>query len=57
MVHSELCTKILKGKEAVGVVESLLIFPVTAFDLAVVSGSVRTNKLVADAQLCSGLLK
>ncbi len=57
LVYSELYTKILEGKEAVSVVESLLVFPVAALNFAVVTGSIGFNELVADAKVCSSLLK
>ena len=47
---SELPSKVGERIEVVGVVESLLVFPVAAFDLAVVSGRVRADQLVADTQ-------
>ena len=48
MVYGELRTKIGKGKETVGIVETLLVFPVAAFHLAVVPGRVGTDPLVPD---------
>ena len=54
---SELPTKVGEREEAVGIVEALLIFSVTAFDLAVVAGRVGANQLVADAQAGGGGLK
>ena len=56
-MYSELRTKIGKGKETVGVVETLLIFAVAAFYFAVVSGRVWTDQLVPDPKACSGQLK
>ena len=54
MVSSELHTKIGKGEETVGVVETLLVFPVTAFYFAVVAGRIRTDEFVSDSKTCSG---
>ena len=54
---SELPTKVGERIETVGVIESLLIFPVAAFDLAVVAGRVRANQLVADAEAGGGGLE
>jgi hypothetical protein len=42
---SELPGKIVEGVEGMAAVETLLIFSVTAFYLAVVPGRVRTNLL------------
>ena len=57
MVSSELHTKIGKGEETVGVVETLLVFPVTAFYFAVVAGRIRTDEFVSDSKTCSGQFK
>ena len=57
MVYGELRTKIGKGKETVGVVESLLVFTMAAFYFAVVAGRVWTDQLVPDPKACSGQLK
>ena len=56
-MYGELRTKIGKGKETVGVVETLLVFPVAAFYFAVVAGRVWTDQLVPDPKPCSGQLK
>ena len=56
-MYSELRTKIGKGKETVGVVETLRVFPVAAFYFAVVAGRVWTDQLVPDPKACSGQLK
>ena len=56
-MYSELRTKIGKGKETMGVVETLLIFAVAAFYFAVVAGRVWTDQLVPDPKACSGQLK
>ncbi len=52
-MHSPLCTKILERKEAIGIVESLLVFAVTALDLAVVARSIELDKFAADDLLLS----
>lgn len=57
MVHGELRTKIGKGKETMGVIETLLVFTMAAFYFAVVAGRVWTDQLVPDPKPCSGQLK
>ena len=57
LVGSELPAKVGEREEAVGIIEALLVFPVAAFDLAVVSGSVGANQLVTDAEIGSGGFK
>ena len=54
---SELHTKIGKREETMCVVESLLVFAVTAFYFAVVARCVGANQLVQDPKACSGQLK
>lgn len=56
-MSSELRSKIAQGEEAVGVVEAFLVFPVTAFDLAIVPWSIGTNELVPNVKLGGGLLE
>ena len=56
-MSSELHTKIGKGEETVGVVETLLVFPVTAFYFAVVAGRIRTDEFVPDAWFSGGSFK
>lgn len=46
-----------KGKELVGSVEVFIVLAVAAFDLAVVSGGIRSDEFVADAQLGQGRFK
>ena len=56
-MDSELPGEVVQGvKVAVGV-EALLVLPMAALDLAVVTWGVGTDELVADAQLCSGNFK
>ena len=57
MVCSELHTKIGKREETVCVVETLLVFAVAAFHLAVMAGRVGTDQLVPDSKPCSGQSK
>ena len=51
LADGELLLEIGKGKELVGSVEVLVVLAVAAFDLAVVSGGIRSDELVADAEL------
>jgi len=48
LVDSELPTKIGERVEGMGVIETLLIFAVAAFHLAVVPRGIRSDKLVTD---------
>ena len=57
VVDGELISKVIKGIKGVGRIETLLILPMAALDLAVVGWSIGTNKLVPDAELCGGVLK
>ena len=50
LVGSELPTKVGERKERMAAIETFLVFAVTAFDLTVVSGSIRPNELVLNAQ-------
>ena len=49
LVGSELPTKVVERVEGMLVVEAFLVFPVAAFDLAVMTRCVRANQLVADS--------
>ena len=49
LVGSELPTKVIERVEGMLVVEAFLVFPVTAFHLAVMAGCVRPDQLVPDA--------
>ena len=51
VMYSKLLFKVSKGIEAVGRVETFLVFPVAALNLAIVPGRVRPDELVADAEL------
>ena len=53
LVHSELCTKIGEGGEAVCIIKAPLVFPVTALYLAVMSWSIGPDELVPDTKLFS----
>lgn len=57
MVASEQGAKVVAGIETADVIETALIFPVAALHLAVMTGRIRTNQLVADAQLCRCFLQ
>lgn len=56
-MSGELYSKVVEGEEGVGIVETFLVFPVAAFDLAVMARGIRANELVADAQRESGGFK
>ena len=56
-MHSELCIEIGKGVEGMGIVEAALILAVAAFHLAVVTGRIRADELVPDAEVSSSLFK
>ena len=53
----EFPTKVGERIEAMGIVEALLVFPVTAFYFAVVSGRIRADQFVPYAQVEGGLLE
>ena len=57
LLGSELPSKIGEGKEGVGVVKTFLILPVAAFNLAVVTRSIRTDEFVTDSKFRGSLLK
>ena len=57
VVDSELLGKVGQRKEGMAGIEALLVFPVAAFHLAVVTRRIRTDQLVLDTQLCSGVLE
>ena len=50
-MYSKLLFKVSKGIEAVGRVETFLVFPMAALNLAIVPGRVRPDELMADAEL------
>lgn len=45
------------GKESGRGIKAILVFPVALFHLAIVSGRVRTDQFMANAQLSSSFLK
>lgn len=51
-MHSDLCIEVSKGIETVEIVESALLLPVTALNLAVMARRVVTDQLVPNAYLC-----
>ena len=53
----KLLAEIIEGIECMRGVEFLIVFSMAALDLAVMSGSVRTDQLVTDAELTKGSLK
>ena len=57
LVGSELPTKVGERVEAVVGVEAFLVFTVTAFDLAVMTGCIGPNKLVENANLGGCMLE
>lgn len=56
-MNGKLFCEVLEGVKTVGRIETLLILPVAALYLAVVSGRIGANQLVPDTQLGSGDLK
>ena len=56
-MNSELFVKVSQREERVERIKAFLVFPVAAFYLAIVSGSVRTDQFMPDAQLSGGFLK
>ena len=53
----KLPVKVLERIKRVAAIETLLVFSVAAFHFAVMSWGIRTNKFVADAELCQRCLK
>ena len=49
--------KILKGKECVGSVEFLIVFPVAALNFSVVSWRIRLNQFMLDPKFSKSSLK
>ena len=49
--------KVLKGKERVGCVELLIVFPVAALHFSVVSWRIRLNQFMLDPKFGKGILK
>ena len=57
IVENKLVGEIFKGKERVERVETLLILSVAAFNLAIVAGSIGTDKLVTNTELRGSVFK
>ena len=56
-VGGKLFLKVVERIEGMSFIETPLAFTVTAFNFAIMSGSIRTNELVADVQLSCCLFK
>ena len=56
-VSRELLGEIVKRTEGMRIVKAFLVFPVTAFNLAVMVRIVRTDEFVTNVEMGSGLLK
>jgi len=57
VMDSELFLKVSQREERVDRIKAFLIFPVAAFHLTIMSGSVRANQFMLDTQLSGGFLK
>ena len=57
VVNSKLFCKVIQGEKAVAGVKTLLVLPVAALHLAVMTRCVRTNELMSDTQLGSSGFK
>ena len=57
VMDSELFLKVIQREERVESIKAFLVFPVAALHLAIMSGRVRTNAFMLNAQLSSGFLK
>ena len=57
MSGCELPDKVVERVKGVGTIEAFLIFAVAAFDFTVMSGRIRTNELMSDAQFSGGDFK
>lgn len=51
VMKSELLSEVVQRKESVGIIETLLVFPVAVFHLAVVARSIRTDEFMMDTKL------
>ena len=56
-MNGELFVKVSQREERADRIKAFLIFPVAAFHLAIMSGSVRANQFMLDTQLSGGFLK
>ena len=54
---SELFLKVIQGEEKADRIKAFLVFPVATLHLAIMSGRVRTDQLMLDAQPSGGFLK
>lgn len=57
IVDGKLLCEVIQGKERVRRIEALLVLPVAALDLSVVTGGIGADELVSDTQRGSGGLK
>ncbi len=57
VMNSELFLKVSQREERVDRIKAFLVFPVAALYLAIMSGRVRTDQLMLEAQLSGGFLK
>ena len=56
-MNSQLFLKVRQREERADRIKAFLVFPVAALYLAIMSGRVRTDELMPDAQLSGGFLK
>ena len=56
-MNSKLFVKVSKGEERTDRIKTFQVFPVAAFYLAVMSGRVRADQFMLDAQLGGSFLK
>ena len=56
-MNGELFVKVSQREERADRIKAFLIFPVAAFHLAIMSGSVRANQFMLDTQLSGGFLE
>ena len=49
--------KVLKGKECVGCIEFLIVFPVAALNFSIVSGRIGLNQFMLDPKFSKSSLK
>lgn len=56
-MHGKLFLKVSKGEKRADRIKTFLVLPMTAFDLAVMSWGIRTDKFVPDTQLSGSFLE
>ena len=56
-MNSELFLKVIQREERADRIKAFLVFPVATLHLAIMSGRVRTDQLMLDAQPSGGFLK